>query len=104
MKNNIYELQRIKEFCKLSGVYFRRLQRGMTISDLVNQLDSEIFVYEYYRDMGELDKVEYNGFIYKDEDIEENWCALAKAIYDFKHCKETGNKIVDKYMLTMSNK
>ena len=104
MKNNIYELQKIKEFCKLSGVYFRRLQRGRNVSDLVNQLDNEVFIYEYYKDIKELDKMEYNGFIYKDEDIKENWYALAKAIYDYKHCKETGNKIVDEYMLEMSNR
>ena len=82
MKNNIYELKRIKEFCKLSGVYFRRLQRGICANNLANQLDSEVFIYEYYRDIGELDKMEYNGFINKDEDIDENWYALTKAVYD----------------------
>ena len=104
MKNNIYELQKIKEFCILSGVYYRRLQRGMSIANLVSQLDTEIFIYEYYRDIKELDKMEYNGFINKDDDIEENWYALAKAVYDFTQNEETGKKELNEYILKMSNR
>ena len=101
MKNKNMELQKLKRFCNLSSVYFRRLQRGMSVANLVCQLDTEIFIYEYYRDMGELNNMEFNGFIYKDEDIEENWYALAKAVYDYTKCKETGKKVLDEYMLKM---
>ena len=104
MKNKNMELQKLKSFCNLSGVYFRRLQRGMSIGNLVSQLDNEIFVYQYYKDMGELNNMEYNGFIEKDDDIEENWYALTKAIYDFTQKEETGKKIIDDYILTMRNR
>ena len=104
MKNKIYEIQKIKNFCILSGVYYRRLQRGLSVSNLVCQLDNEIFIYECYKSLGETDILEYTGFIEKDEDIEENWYALAKAVYDFTQKEETGSKLVDEYILKMRNR
>lgn len=102
MKNRNYNLQRIKSFCILSGVYYRRLERGMTISQLVSQLDNEIFIYQYYKDLNDLEHVDFNGFIEKDEDIEENYYALAKAYYDFTRTTQTGKDIIDEYILKMT--
>lgn len=102
MKNRNYYLQRIKSFSKLSGVYYRRFQRGMTISQLISQLDNEIFLYECSKDANDLDLLRYTGFIEKDEDIEENYYALAKAFFDFTHKKESGKDIIDDYILKMT--
>jgi len=102
MKNNNSYLKELKMFLNLSGVYFRRFQRGMTISQLVSQLDSEIFIYECSKEAHDLDLLHYSGFIEKDEDIEENYYALAKAFYDFTHLKESGKEIIDEYILKMT--
>ena len=102
MKNRNYYLQRIKSFSILSGVYFRRFQRGMTLSQLLSQLDNEIFIYDCFKDTGDIDLLSYSGFIEKDEDIEENYYALAKAYYDFTQKKESGKEIVDDYILKMT--
>ena len=104
MKNRNELLQKIKMFSNLSGVYYRRLQRGMTIGQLVSQLDNEEFLFHCGKDYGDLSLLEYTGFIEKEEDIEENWYALAKAVHDFYNSKETGNKIIDEYILKMSNR
>lgn len=104
MKNRNELLQRIKMFSNLSGVYYRRLQRGMTISQLVSQLDNEEFLFRCSKDYGDPSLLEYTGFIETEEDIEENWYALAKAAHDFYNAKETGNKIIDEYILKMSNR
>ena len=104
MKNKNYYMQRIKDFCILSGVYYRRLQRGMTVSQLVSQLDTEEYIYNCYKSLNEgnlnehvnvEDLFAYTGFLEKDEDIEANWYALSKAIYDYSHNVSTGNKTVD---------
>ena len=102
MKNRNEQLQKIKQFCKLSGIYYGRMKRGMTVSQLVSQLDSEQFIYEYYKDSNDIELLSYTGFIEKDEDIEENWYALAKAAKDFYNTNKTGNKIIDEYILKMS--
>lgn len=104
MKNKNCYLQKIKEFCILSGVYYRRFQRGMTISQLISQLDNEVFIYQYYKDLNDLEHMEYNGFIEEDEDIEDNYYALAKAYYDFTQKKESGKEIIDEYILKMTNR
>ena len=104
MKNKNLELEKIKNFCKLSGVYFRRLQRGMSIINLVSQLDTEVFMYECYKSSNDPSMLEYSSFIEKEEDIEENWYALSKAVYDFTQKEETGRKIVDEYILKMRNR
>ena len=104
MKNKNMELQKLKRFCNLSGVYFRRLQRGMTISNLVSQLDTEIFLYECYKNISDPNFLDYSGFIESEEDIEDNWYALSKAVYDFTQKEETGNKIVNQYILKMRNR
>lgn len=104
MKNKNVELQKLKIFCNLSGVYFRRLQRGMSIGNLVSQLDTEVFLYECYRDIKDPSILEYCGFIENDEEIDANWYALAKAVYDFTQKEENGNKIIDEYILKMRNR
>ncbi|MBQ9023697.1 MAG: hypothetical protein IJ105_00580 [Bacilli bacterium] len=104
MKNRNYYLQRIKSFSILSGVYYRRLQRGMTISQLISQLDNEIFLYECSKTANDLDLLHYTGFIEKDEDIEENYYALAKAYFDFTQKLESGKEIIDEYILKMTTR
>ena len=101
MKNRNYYLQQLKSFCILSGVYYRRFQRGMSIGNLVSQLDTEECIYNYYKQTKDEELKEYTGFIENDEDIEENYYALAKAAKDFFNKEETGNKIVDEYILKM---
>ena len=104
MKNRNYYLQQIKQFCKLSGVYYRRFQRGMSLENLLSQLDNEIFIYNYYKIANDLEHAEYNGFIEKDEDIEENYYALTKAYVDFTQKEECNNEIVNEYILKMKNR
>ena len=102
MKNRNYYLQRIKNFSILSGVYFRRLKRGMTISQLLSQLDNEVFLFNCYKDANDIDLLHYTGFIEKEEDIEENYYALAKAYYDFTQTYKSGKEIIDDYILKMT--
>ena len=102
MKNNNSYLKQLKMFSNLSGVYYRRLQRGMTISQLVSQLDTEIYIYEWSKNSNDDELLNYSGFIEKEEDIEENYYALAKAYVDFTHSKESGKKIIDDYILKMT--
>ena len=104
MKNKNEPFLKIKQFSKLSGIYYGRLKRGMTVSQLVSQLDTEQFVYECYKDAKDSYLLDYTGFIENDEDIEENWYALAKAVYDFYQTRQTGNKIIDEYILKMSKR
>lgn len=101
MKNKNYYLKQLKSFCILSGVYYRRLQRGMSIGNLVSQLDTEEYIYRYNKEINDLELKEHTGFIECDEDIEENYYALAKAVYDFTQNEENGNKIIDEYILKM---
>ena len=102
MKNRNYNLQRLKQFSILSGVYYRRLQRGMTISQLLSQLDNEIFLYNCYKDFKDEELLHFTGFIDSDEDIEENYYALSKAYYDFTNKYESGKKIIDEHILQMT--
>lgn len=102
MKNRNYYIQRIKSFSILSSVYYRRFQRGMTLSQLLSQLDNEIFIYNCSKDTNDISLLEYAGFIEKDEDIEENYYALAKAYFDFTKKYESGNEIIDDYILKMT--
>ena len=104
MKNRNYYLQRLKIFLKLSGVYYNRFKRGMTLENLLSQLDNEIFIYEYYKALNDLEHAEYNGFIEKDEDIEENFFALAKAYCDFTKTNESTNEMINEYILKMKNR
>lgn len=104
MKNKDDYLKKIKYFSILSGVYYRRFQRGLTLSQLLSQLDNEVFMYQYYKDSNDLEYMEYNGFIEKDEDIEENYYALSKAYVDFTHSKESGKEIVNQYILKMTKR
>ena len=101
MKTKNYCLQRLKSFCILSGVYYRRLERGMSISNLVSQLDTEECIYKFNKDINDEELKSHTGFIEKDEDIEENYYALAKAVYDFTKEEQTSNKIVNEYILKM---
>lgn len=102
MKNKNYYLQQLKSFSILSGVYYRRFQRGMTISQLLGQLDNEVFIYNCFKGADDNDLLNYTGFIEKDEDIEENYYALSKAYYDYTNKKESGKKIIDDYILKMT--
>ena len=102
MKNRNYYLQRIKSFSILSGVYFRRFQRGMNLSQLLSQLDNEIFLYNCYKEYNDSSLLEFTGFIEKEEDIEENYYALAKAYYDFTQKQTSGKEIIDDYILKMT--
>lgn len=102
-KRNEY-LQRIRDFSKLSGIYYGRLKRGMTINQLVCQLDNEEFLFNCSKDCNDTGLLDYTGFIEKEEDIEQNWYALAKAAYDFYQTRQTNNKIVDEYILKMSTR
>ena len=104
MKNKNYYFQRIKSFSILSGVYFRRFQRGMSLSNLLSQLDNEIFLYHCFKDMKDNSLLGFTGFIEKDEDIEENYYALAKAYYDYSKKIKCGNIIIDEYILKMTKR
>lgn len=104
MKNRNYYLQQLKNFSILSGVYYRRLQRGMTVSQLVSQLDNEIFIYDCYKEGSDNDLLNFTGFIEKEEDIEDNYYAIAKAYYDFSNKKESGKDIIDDYILKMTKR
>ena len=98
------ELIKLKKFIMLSDVYYKRLKRGMSINNLISQLDTEEYIYRYNKDYDDEELNNYTGFIENDEDIIDNWYALSKAAYEFNDCKETGNKIVDEYILKMKNR
>lgn len=104
MKNRNYYLQKIKSFSILSGVYFRRFQRGITLNQLISQLDNEIFIFNCYKDLKDPELLNYCGFIEKEEDIEENYYALAKAYVDFTQNYSSGKEIVDEYILKMTKR
>lgn len=104
MKNKNYYLKQLKSFCILSGVYYRRLQRGMSIGNLVSQLDTEEYIYRYNKEVNDPELKEHTGFIETDEDIEENYYALSKAYVDFTHSKESGKEIVNQYILKMTKR
>lgn len=104
MKHINDDLIKLKKFIILSDVYYKRLKRGMSISNLVNQLDTEEYIYRYNKDYNDLELNNYTGFIENDEDVIDNWCALSKAAYEFNNFNETGNKIVDEYILKMKKR
>ena len=104
MKNKNYYLQRLKSFSILSGVYFRRFERGLTLSQLISQLDNEVFIYKCSKAANDSDLLNYCGFIEKDDDIEENYYALAKAYVDFTNLKICDKEIVNQYILKMTTR
>ena len=99
--DNIEELIKLKKFINLSDIYLKRLNRGMTINNLINQLDTEEYIYTYNQQCNEPNLNDYTGFIENDEDIIDNWYALAKASYEFNNKQLTKNKIIDEYILKM---
>ncbi|MBP3634943.1 MAG: hypothetical protein J6J17_00590 [Bacilli bacterium] len=102
------EILKLKSFLSLVNLYLERFLNGHNLSNLVSQLDSETFLYEYYKDMGSEEDIEYlknyMGFIESDEDVEENWYALAYAASIFLNTRKTGNKLIDSYILKMTKR
>lgn len=94
----------LKEFLMLSDVYYQRLKRGISLSNLVNQLEDEIYIYQYSKATSDEDLIHFSGFIEKDEDIESNYYALSYAASKYLNTCKTDNKKVDEYILKMINK
>ena len=96
------ENKQLKEFLILSDVYYQRLKRGMSLSNLVNQLEDEIYIYQYSNATLDEDLKQYSGFIEKAEDIESNYYALSYAASKYFNTKKTDNDKVNEYILLMT--
>ncbi len=96
------EEKNLNKFLKLVNIYYERLLSGVSVHDLVSQLDTECFLYDYNKIAKIDDLSNYVGFIEKQEDKEENWYALSYAVYRFLGNNFSNNQTIDKYILQMT--
>lgn len=92
-----------KSFLNLCNHYYQKFVDGVSLDEAILKLTTEECIYLYNKDIEAEDLKNQTGLIEKDEDILENWKALAFAIYKFFDKEKIGHEVIDPYILEFIN-